>query len=145
MRIWKSYTLIVFILGFFLVSGCQMFVNREREKMQMIGPNLINLTKKVEVKVLLEDATLDKGERKLLEESTRNKPSLLEWFDENDYLVKANIIDQHAILLVCTSDGKRGLYEDTDCKTGPDKQLWKSKESSCEFTIDKSYIQQYCQ
>ena len=145
MRIWKLYTLIVFILGFFLVSGCQMFVNREREKMQMIGPNLINLTKKVEVKVLLEDATLDKGERKLLEESTRNKPSLLEWFDENDYLVKANIIDQHAILLVCTSDGKRGLYEDTDCKTGPDKQLWKSKESSCEFTIDKSYIQQYCQ
>lgn len=143
MRIWKSYTLIVFILGFFLVSGCQIFVNREREEMQMIGPKLNSLSMKVEYKVYMDGASLDGGERKLLEESTGN--DLLKWFDQNDYLVKANIIDQHAILLVCTSDGKRGLYEDTNCKTGPDIELWKSKENPCEFTIDKSYIQQYCQ
>jgi hypothetical protein len=39
------------------------------------------------------------------------------------------------VILVCTCDGKRGLFEDAECTDTVDRMVWTDENAPCEFTL----------
>ncbi len=68
----------------------------------------------------------------LLKLACKRDPKLLEPFKK--YTVKVHKENRHAIVLVCTPNGKQGLLEDAGCTAKMDKHLWKSSVA-CKFTL----------
>ena len=134
-------TIVVLTTGI-IIASCTPFISREDESMQTLGTKVTHLTKMIEAAVRYDGATLSEGEERLIEVATSHQPGFLRYFDE--YVVKVDIIADHAIVLVCTKDGKRGLYEDTACEAGPDISLWKSRRE-CEFTLSSPRVIEMCE
>lgn len=73
----------------------------------------------------------------LLTLATEEDPDLLEPFRHD--LLKLNRDFGHAVILVCTSDGKKGLLEDAGCTAEIERHLWK-QDVACQFTISASKV-----
>jgi hypothetical protein len=76
-----------------------------------------------------EAASLD--DQQLVERATAFDPNLLKPY--NGLVVRGTA---DGIILVCTSDGKRGLFEDAECSDKVDKKIWSDSEAPCQFTLD---------
>lgn len=107
--------------------------------MYSLASSLTKLSSAVESTVRYKAKTIPSGisDKELLVLATKHDPKLLKPF--NNYTVKVSQKNRHAIVLVCTKDGKRALLEDAGCSREMDKHLWKSS-SSCRFRLKAKNI-----
>jgi hypothetical protein len=75
-----------------------------------------------------EAASLD--DRELVRRATAFDPNLLKPYD--CFEVRGTI---DGVILVCTGDGMRGLFEDVECSDKVDKLLWSEINAPCHFTL----------
>lgn len=81
----------------------------------------------------VETASLD--DRELVRRATSFDPDLLRFYDG---LVVRGTSD--GIILVCTGDGKRGLFEDAECTPEVDRRVWADRSIPCQFTLKTETI-----
>lgn len=75
-----------------------------------------------------EAASLD--DRELVRRATVYDPNLLKPY--NGFVVRGTV---DGIILVCTGDGRRGLFEDAECSDVLDKKVWSDNNALCQFTL----------
>jgi hypothetical protein len=80
-----------------------------------------------------EAASLD--DQELVQRATAFDPNLLKPYEG---LVVRGTAD--GIILVCTSDGKRGLFEDAECSDKVDKLIYTDINAPCEFTLKSETV-----
>lgn len=80
-----------------------------------------------------EAALLDDGE--LVRRATAFDPNLLKPYEG---LAVRGTAD--GIILVCTSDGKRGLFEDAECSDKVDRIVWSDINALCQFTLKTEMV-----
>ena len=80
-----------------------------------------------------EAASLD--DQELVRRATAFDPKL---FSTYEGLVVRGTAD--GIILVCTGDGKRGLFEDAECTPKVDKPVWADSSIPCQFTLKTEAI-----
>lgn len=116
------------------LSGCGHFALSPSEKMLPTGSALTKLSAAVESAVRYKNPPPNLNDEELLAFATKHDPSLLTPF--SSYRLRVLRQDAHAVILVCTKDGNKALFEDAGC-TGPmDKNLWElSPALPCEFTL----------
>ncbi|WP_020182124.1 hypothetical protein [Methylotenera sp. 1P/1] len=116
-----------------LLSGCVGVSHKNNsEAMYIQASALTKLSKAVEVTVRYENPPANLSDEELLKLSTTDDPGLLDPFD--GYTLKINRDFNHAIVLVCSSDGTQGLLEDAGCTADLDNPLWK-QTMPCAFTL----------
>jgi hypothetical protein len=74
-------------------------------------------------------ASLD--DQELVRQATAFDPKLLEPYKG---LVVRGTVD--GVILVCTGDGRRGLFEDAECTDEVDRPLWSDENAPCQFTLN---------
>lgn len=128
------------VLPVLLFVGCASVITDENEKMYILASALTKLSSAVESTVRYKsppEATSDDG---LLAMATRHDPQLLTPFAP--YQLKVLREERHAIVLVCTRDGKKALLEDAGCTAKFDVYLWQmTPPKSCAFTLS---VQEVC-
>jgi len=80
-----------------------------------------------------EAASLD--DQELVRRATAFDPNLLSTYKG---LVVRGTAD--GIILVCTGDGKRGLFEDAECTPNVDRPVWADSSIPCQFTLNTEAI-----
>ncbi len=75
-----------------------------------------------------EAALLD--DRELVRRATAYDPKLLESY--KGFVVRGTV---GGIILVCTGDGRRGLFEDAECSDIVDNPVWSDVNAPCKFTL----------
>lgn len=124
---------IFYFVLIFLLSGCAIVGLKDNsEAMYIKASALTKLTTAVEATVRYQSVPNTLSDQELLKLSTEDDPSLLEPF--TGYVLKVNKKFNHAIVLVCNSDGTRGLLEDAGCTAAMDNHLWQ-KNVPCTFTL----------
>ncbi len=125
---------VLLILGS-LVLGCCQCRAYDRDEMMALGAAVTQLSTAVEGQVRYnKQLPPDIGGDELLALVKKNNSHILEPF--KDYTVKVLVQDKHAVVLVCTKDGKTGLLEDAGCTAPLDKHLWEVEpKAPCEFTM----------
>lgn len=99
-----------------------------------LAASLTHLSTAVEGYVRYKTLPPDIREDELLNLVNQDNNQLLEPF--GDYKLRVLIQDKHAIVLVCTKDGKQGLLEDAGCTAPLDRHLWEATpKAPCEFTL----------
>jgi len=117
-----------------VLSGCARVRVGEEGEMDNLAGRLAKLTTEVEATVRYSHSPADIRDRELLKLATRLDPMLLREFA--DYTIRIARRHGHAILLVCTEDGKRALLEDDGSAPGSVRHLWKEHPPRpCEFTL----------
>jgi hypothetical protein len=117
-----------------LFTGCCHCRSFGKEEMMPLGASLTELSTAIEGHVRY-NRNLPAGisGEELLDIVNEDNSQLLEPFE--DYLLRVHPQDKHAIVLVCTKDGKTGLLEDAGCTARLDKHLWEATPGlPCEFT-----------
>lgn len=116
-----------------LFAGCGKKDKIDEAEMRKLSSSLIKLASAVESTVRYKKPPEGISDAELLILSTKHDPGILAPFQ--NYTVKVSQQNRHAVVLVCTKNGRRGLLEDAGCSTPMDKNLWESK-SSCKFTMN---------
>ncbi|WP_420208832.1 hypothetical protein [Candidatus Electronema sp. JC] len=103
----------------------------EKEEAQLAAP-FVNLSAAVEVYFsdLPEDAP-EPEEQEILRRSAAHDPRLLEPFTGWPLRVRQN--GRHALLLLCTKDGRHALLEDAGCTPQLDRRA--ESGQPCDFTL----------
>jgi len=124
-----SLTLLVFC------NGCTHSMASDAEDMSSLAASLTKLTKAVEPKVRYDASATGMKDQELLQYATQHNPKLLEPFSR--YMLRAINQNNHAVVIVCSEDGKRALLEDAACTAQMDNYWWDKKpERPCEFSKD---------
>lgn len=124
---------LVFIIIFF---GC-VRTNIKNESMLTLCSDLTKLSSAVESEVRYPSTSENISDSKLLKLATEHDHSLLTPF--SNYTIKLLKQNRHAIMLICSGDGKQALIEDVGCTAKPDKHWWKIQPAhACEFTLTVS-------
>lgn len=121
------------IAGLALAAVAGAPVLGDDSEMYALASALTKLTAAVEAAVFEapEDQTEDAD---LLAAATRHDSRLLARF--RGYALHAKRDNGHALVLVCSPDGRVGLLEDAGCSAKLDAHLWKATPSkSCAFTL----------
>ncbi len=122
------------LISALLASFCFAKSSDYQEKFFALAELLTKLTSAVETTLSNEYVDQNMSDKALLKLATSHDPSLLEPFRE--YQVKILHDNGHAIVLVCTKDGKSALFEDAGCSEEMDYNRWIPKEvSPCVFTL----------
>lgn len=132
-----SVLFVIIIALTFAVGGCGKKDKPDKKVMYKLASSLTKLAAAVESTVRYKKPPAGISDKDLLKLATKHDPKLLEPFKE--YTVKVSQKNKHALVLVCTKDGKRGLLEDAGCSSAMDKHLWESK-SSCKFSLDADKV-----
>jgi hypothetical protein len=104
------------------------------EQMLIKASALTKLTAAVQAFVRYENPGSGATDEELLRLSTAHDPTLLDGLA--GYKLRARGERRHAIVLMCSADGKQGLLEDVGCTGRLDKHLWQStKREPCQFTL----------
>lgn len=107
------------------------------EDIMELSSALTKLSAAVESTVRYKNPPENLTDEELLVLSSKHDPELLRPFTE--YLVRVKTQDKHAIVLVCSKDGKIGLLEDAGCSAKMDNHLWKAEPpKACVFTLSVS-------
>lgn len=69
-------------------------------------------------------------DRELVRRATAYDPKLLEPY--NGLVVRGTV---DGVILVCSPDGRRGLFEDAECTDKVDRLLWPNQDAPCRFTL----------
>jgi hypothetical protein len=105
----------------------------DKEEMYSLASALTKLTTAVEEKVLFKEAPAEMKDMALVDFSTSHDPRLKEPFV--GYLLKAQGVNGHAVVLVCDQSGSKGLLEDGGCSSVVDKQWWRDQpDHPCEIS-----------
>lgn len=80
-----------------------------------------------------EVASLD--DQELVRRATAFDPNVLRIYEG---LVVRGTVD--GIILVCTGDGTRGLFEDAECTPRVDRPVWADSNIPCQFTLKTEVI-----
>jgi hypothetical protein len=122
------------ILAVLLLTGCCLVRPGNSEEMLTLASSLTKLSAAVEATVRYKNPPPDLSDQELLELAVRHDPGLLTPFAA--YRVRVLSEAKHAVVLVCTQDGKAGLLEDAGCNSKFDKHLWQEKPAvPCAFTM----------
>lgn len=73
------------------------------------------------------------SDRELVQQATAHDPSLMAPYNEKGLIVRGL---PSGIVLVCSSDGVRGLFEDAACSARIDSERWSDPVSRCTFEVD---------
>jgi hypothetical protein len=128
----KKNLFIIFCVLMISVVGCGKKKKIDDKAMYSLASSLTKLAKAVESTVRYKKPPEKISDSDLLKLACKRDPKLLEPFKK--YTVKVHKENRHAIVLVCTPNGKRGLLEDAGCTAKMDKHLWKSSVA-CKFTL----------
>jgi len=121
-----------------LISGCMHCRSNEGETMRPLASALTKLSPQVENVVRYETPSANATDDELLKLATKSDPGLLDSF--KGYKLRVHSQDRHAIVLLCTEDGKRGLLEDLGCTGTLDRNLWKEDAAMpCDFTLSLEF------
>lgn len=133
-----KFTLVIVSFAL-LIQGCASVFKSEKdtELMYNKASALTKLSAAVETTVSLDMPDDSVSDEEILKTSTEDDPSLLDPFA--GYLLKINRDSGHAVILMCTSDGKVGLLEDAGCTAKMDEHLWQ-KRNSCQFTLSAAAL-----
>ena len=106
----------------------------DAEDMSSLAASLTKLTKAVEAKVRYDSQAAGMKDQELLQFATQHNPKLLDPFSE--YQLKAVGQYNHAVVLVCSEDGKKALLEDGACTAKMDNYWWGNKNPNrpCEIS-----------
>ena len=117
-----------------LISGCVHCRPNEGETMRPLASALTKLSAQVEAVVRYGSPPANATDEELLKLATKSDPGLLDGFKV--YNLRVHSQERHAIVLLCSEDGKRGLLEDLGCTAALDRNLWKEDAAMpCEFTL----------
>jgi hypothetical protein len=127
-------SILLSIIMMLTISGCMCGRPNERESLRPLASTLTKLSSEMEALVRYGNPPADATEEELLKLATKNDPGLLDTF--KGYKLHVFAEDRHAIVLLCTEDGKRGLQEDLGCTGQLDRNLWKEDAAMpCEFSL----------
>ena len=102
--------------------------------MMVRASRLTKLSTAVESTVRYKNPPAELDESELLHLSVKHDPQLLENFA--GFKVRVLSQHRHAIVLVCSIEGDRGLLEDAGCTSAMDRHHWRdSPQSACDFTM----------
>ncbi len=121
-----------------LTSGCSTIRTSHEESMLMEASRLTKLSSAVEATVRYEADVHTLSETEILQQATAHDITLLSSFQHR--LLRVKVENRHALVLVCTKDGHRGLIEDAGCSAAADKHLWMSPSAPCEFTLQVTEV-----
>lgn len=132
--------IITFFAGLYLlfVAGCATGPTEQTDVMYQLATELTRLAAPVEATVRYDNPPAAMSDQELLKKATEYDPALLTPF--KDYKVLVLRGHRHAVLLVCTQDGK-ALLEDAGCTGQLESHRWQGQDRRCEFTLD---INQVC-
>ncbi|QTA83682.1 Uncharacterized protein dnl_60960 [Desulfonema limicola] len=122
------------------VAGCGKKKDNtkvDEKTMYTLSSSLTKLSAAVESTVRYKKPPAGINDQDLLNLAVKHDPKLLEPFKE--YKLRVLQKNKHAVVLVCSKDGKKGLLEDAGCSAAMDKHLWQSS-SSCKFTLDPDEV-----
>ncbi|GBO85424.1 hypothetical protein MS5N3_28750 [Marinobacter salsuginis] len=108
----------------FLLVGCAS--HADDEEMYVTASALTKVSSALEASVYFDTPPEGLQDRELLEFATKHDPSLLEPFD--NFILKANYVDRHGVVLVCDELGRKALMKDLGCTAKLDKPYWDSTE-----------------
>lgn len=107
----------------------------DAEEMMVMASRLTKLSTAVESTVRYKNPPSNLNENELLQLSVKHDPQLLENFA--GFRVKVLSQDRHAVVLVCSKEGDKGLLEDAGCTSSMDRHHWRdSPQSACKFTMN---------
>ena len=122
-------------LGSLFLIGCSSL----EERMYSLAVPTTKLSSTVAAAVRYEGVPPDLNEDELIRRATEHDPTLMAPFKE--YKVRAMAPDRHAVVLVCTKDGRQGLLEDAACTDQFDAHHWKTRpDLPCAFTLRPAQI-----
>ena len=122
-----------------LVFGCVCAQAQSETEMNELGSALTKLSSAVEGTVHYKKEGLDLQDMALLTLATEHDPGLLKPF--RGYTLRAETQNGHAVVLVCTPDGRVGVLEDTSCTARMDQHLWKVRPKlPCDYTLNLKEI-----
>ena len=102
----------------------------EKEQAQL-AVRLLNLSAAAEGYFSSLPTAPSDNETEMLRKVTEHDPRLLNQLDKHRLRIKYS--QKHALLLLCTADGKQALLEDIGCTTRLDRQV--REAAPCEFTL----------
>lgn len=122
------------LVAAFALSGCaSICVTRDDSTMYPLASAVTKLAAAVEATTFEAPEDTTDGIA-LLAAATKDGPHLLAPFA--DVRVLARREGEHAFILVCTKDGRLGLFEDAGCSGKLDRHYWRdAPQSSCTFTL----------
>ena len=124
----------VLVVTSMAAAGCIHCGSKEGETMRPLASALTHLSPQVEAVVRYGAPPANLTDEELLTLATKNDPGFLGTF--SGYKLRVYSQDRHAIVLLCSEDGKRGLLEDLGCTAPLDRNLWKEDAAMpCEFTL----------
>lgn len=117
-----------------LNSGCaHCNASGPDEEMYTLASALTKLTSAVEEKVLFKEAPSELKDMDLITLSTSHDRRLTAPF--NKYLLKAAMVNGHAVVLVCDQGGRKALLEDGGCSSILDRHWWRDQPNHpCEVS-----------
>ncbi|MDP3696248.1 MAG: hypothetical protein Q8R42_09050 [Desulfocapsaceae bacterium] len=129
-----TFSMVGILLVSLTVSGCMLFRTDESKSLRPLGSALTKLSSETESLVRYQNPPPGATDEELLRLATKNDPGFLDTF--HGYKIRVHSQDRHAILLLCTADGKRGLQEDLGCTPSLDRNLWKEDAAMpCDFSL----------
>jgi hypothetical protein len=119
------------LIGMMLLMSSACILRRPQQvKMGGLSSEVTKLSKAVESTVRYSDVS-NISDSELLARSTEHNPELLKQF--SGYSIRIAHNDRDVIILICTKDQNRALFEDAGCTSELDKILW-DKKLKCDFT-----------
>ena len=120
-----------------ILGGCGLG-DRHEQDYQPLAPALTKVTSAAEATIRYDDHPDSIDGQSLLALATAHDASLLEPFRQ--YQLHLFRIEDHALLLLCSADGKTALMEDSGCTAKLDKQHWQQGTHPCETSIAPANI-----
>lgn len=116
-----------------LLAGCMPEFHRKETSLMPLASSLTKLTAAVESTVAFKkNAPAGARDQELVRVATAHDASLIEPFAQ--HTLRAEERDGHAVVLLCSKDGAKALFEDVGCTAKVDKHHWETS-TPCEFTI----------
>lgn len=117
--------------GFLLWTRYRTPELTSEEKQAALAVRLVNLSAAAEGYFSTLETAPAESEAEILRRVTAHDPSLLA--ELNEYRLRIQYQQKHALLLVCTKDGKQALLEDAGCTARLDRHV--QGKAPCEFTL----------
>jgi hypothetical protein len=121
----KIAYLCCYVIVLLSVAGCAHCPAKDDEKMLSLAVSLTKLSTKVESVVRYGNPPENASTNDLLKLAVQRESTLLD--DFSGYEIRIISSEKHAILLLCSGDGKRGLLEDLGCTAMLDRNLWREE------------------
>ena len=122
------------ILILIVMTGCMYLKPNEGDTIRPLASALTHISPQVENVIRYGKPPANATDEELFALATKSDPGLLDSF--KGYKLRIYSQDRHAIVLLCTEDGKRGLLEDLGCTAPLDRNLWKEDAvMPCQFSL----------